>query len=64
MRVEIEAGTLVARRDEPTLRIYPIDYVPLTRETETVNAVGTGIYPIGETGSGRRPARRTAPRRV
>ena len=43
LRVEIEAGTLVARRDEPTLRIYPIDYVPLTRETETVNEVGTGV---------------------
>ena len=43
LRVEIEAGTLVARRDEPALRIYPIDYVPLTRETETVNEVGTGV---------------------
>ena len=43
LRVEIETGTLVARRDEPALRIYPIDYVPLTRETQTVNEVGTGV---------------------
>ena len=43
LRVEIEDGTLVARRDEPVLRTYPIDYVPLARETETVNEVGTGV---------------------
>ncbi len=43
LRVEIEDGILVARRDEPVLRTYPIDYVPLARETETVNEVGTGV---------------------
>ena len=41
--VEIENGALVARRDGPVLRTYPIDYVPLARETETVNEVGIGI---------------------
>ena len=43
LSVEIEDGVLVVRRDEPVLRTYPIDYVPLTRETETVNEVGTGV---------------------
>ena len=43
LRVEIEDGVLVVRRDEPVLRTYPIDYVPLARETETVNEVGTGV---------------------
>ena len=43
LRVEIGGGVLIARRDEPVLRTYPIDYVPLARETETVNEVGTGI---------------------
>ena len=43
LRIEIEAGVLVARLDEPVLRTYPIDYVPLARETETVNEVGTGV---------------------
>ena len=43
LTVEIEDGTLVARRDEPVLRIYPVDYVLLDRETETVNEVGTGV---------------------
>ena len=43
LRVEAEGGTLVARRDEPVVRTYPVDYVPLTRETYTVNDVGTGI---------------------
>ena len=43
LSVEIEDGTLVVRRDEPVLRTYPIDYVPLVRETETVNEVGTGV---------------------
>ena len=41
--VEIENGALVARRDGPVLRTYPIDYVPLARETETVNEVGIGV---------------------
>ena len=41
--VEIEDGVLVVRRDEPVLRTYPVDYVPLVRETETVNEVGTGV---------------------
>ena len=43
LRIEIEDGALVARRDEPVLRTYPIDYVPLVRETVTVNELGTGI---------------------
>ena len=43
LRIEVEDGTLVARRDGPVLRTYPIDYVPLTRETETVNEVGIGV---------------------
>ena len=43
LSVEIEDGVLVVRRDEPVLRTYPIDYVSLTRETETVNEVGTGV---------------------
>ena len=43
LHVEIEDGVLVVRRDEPVLRTYPIDYVPLARETETVNEVGTGV---------------------
>ena len=43
LSVEIEDGVLVVRRDEPVLRTYPIDYVPLARETETVNEVGTGV---------------------
>ena len=43
LRVEIEDGVLAVRRDEPVLRTYPIDYVPLARETETVNEVGTGV---------------------
>ena len=43
LRVEIEDDVLVVRRDEPVLRTYPIDYVPLARETETVNEVGTGV---------------------
>ena len=43
LRVEIEDGVLVVRRDEPVLRTYPVDYVALTRETETVNEVGTGV---------------------
>ena len=43
LRVEIEDGALVARRDEPVLRTYPIDYVPFSRETVTVNEVGTGV---------------------
>jgi len=43
LRVETEDGVLVVRRDEPVLRTYPIDYVPLDRETETVNEVGTGV---------------------
>ena len=43
LRVEIEDGALVARRDEPVLRTYPIDYVPFARETVTVNEVGTGV---------------------
>ena len=43
LRVEVEGGTLVARRDEPVVRTYPVDYVPLARETQTVNDVGTGI---------------------
>ena len=43
LRVEVEDGVLVVRRDEPVLRTYPIDYVPLDRETETVNEVGTGV---------------------
>ena len=53
IRVEVEDGTLVARRDEPVLRTYPIDYVPLERETQTVNEVGTGLgsgfeSPVGD----------------
>ena len=43
LHIEVEDGTLVARRDEPVLRTYSIDYVPLARETRTVNEVGTGI---------------------
>ena len=43
LRVEIEEGALVARRDEPVLRTYPIDYVPLARETVIVNEVGTRV---------------------
>ena len=43
LRIEVEDGVLVARRDGPVLRTYPIDYVPLARETETVNEVGTGV---------------------
>ena len=43
LRVEVESGALVARRDEPVLRIYSIDYVPFVRETLTVNEMGTGI---------------------
>ena len=43
LRVEIEDGVVVVRRDEPVLRTYPIDYVSLARETETVNEVGTGV---------------------
>lgn len=43
LRVEIEDGILVVRKDEPTLRTYPIDYVPLDRETETANEVGTRV---------------------
>ena len=43
LSVEIEDGVLVVRRDEPVLRTYPIDYLPLARETETVNEVGTGV---------------------
>ena len=43
LRVEVEDGTLVARPDEPVLRTYPIDYVALERETQTVNEVGTGL---------------------
>ena len=43
LRVEIEDGILVVRKDEPALRTYPIDYVPLDRETETANEVGTGV---------------------
>ena len=43
LRVEIEDGVLVVHPDEPVLRTYPIDYVPLARETETVNEVGTGV---------------------
>ena len=50
LSVEIEDGVLVVRRDEPVLRTYPIDYVPLARETETVNAVGTGVGGGGEGG--------------
>ena len=43
LRVDAEGGTLVARRDEPVLRTYAIDYVPFARETLTVNEMGTGI---------------------
>ena len=43
LRVGIEEGAIVARRDEPVLRTYPIDYVPLARETVTVNEVGIGV---------------------
>ena len=43
LRVEIEDGVIVVHPDEPVLRTYPIDYVPLARETETVNEVGTGV---------------------
>ena len=43
LRVEIEDGILVVRKDEPALRTYPIDYVPIDRETETENEVGTGV---------------------
>ena len=43
LRVEIEDGVLAARRDEPVLRAYPIDYVSVARDVETVNEVGTGL---------------------
>ena len=43
LRIEIEDGALAVRRDEPVLRTYPIDYVSLARDTETVNEVGTGL---------------------
>ena len=52
LRVEIEDGALVARRDEPVLRTYPIDYVPFARETVTVNEVGTGVGGGSGGGSG------------
>ena len=41
--VEVREGVLVARRDEPVLRTYAIDYVAFARDTETVNEVGTGV---------------------
>ena len=43
LRIEIEDGVLAARRDEPVLRAYPIDYVSVARDVETVNEVGTGL---------------------
>ena len=43
LHVEIEDDVLVVRRDVPVLHTYPIDYVPLDRETETVNEVGTAV---------------------
>ena len=43
LRVEIEDGVLAARRDGPVLRAYPIDYVSVARDVETVNEVGTGL---------------------
>lgn len=50
VRVEIEDGALVARRDEPVLRTYPIDYVSFARETATVNELGTGVGSGSESG--------------
>ena len=50
VRVEIEDGALVARRDEPVLRTYPIDYVSFVRETATVNELGTGVGSGSESG--------------
>ena len=43
LRIEVEDGVLAARRDEPVLRAYPIDYVSVARGVETVNEVGTGL---------------------
>ena len=52
LRIELQDGTVVARRDEPVLRTYPIDYVFLARDTETVNEVGTGVRSGIESPSG------------
>ena len=52
LRIELQGGTVVARRDEPVLRTYPIDYVFLARDTETVNEVGTGVRSGIESPSG------------
>lgn len=53
---DMRGGVLIVRPDEPVLRTYPIDYVALARDTETMNEVGTGVggggdevgSPVGE----------------
>jgi MSHA biogenesis protein MshL len=56
MRFEIENGTLTVMPDSPFLRSYRVDYLDMSRDSQSSVSISTQIATTGGTGTGGAPA--------
>jgi general secretion pathway protein D len=56
MRYELENGTLIVMPDSPFLRSYRVDYLDMTRDSQSSVSISTQIATTGGTGTGSAPA--------